>query len=1123
MLVKIRELCDKNSPYFQLGVRWKGTEILQKHGVLEIVDINNVKYVEYEKLLKHVAWEKNFFNEYFIDLDVWSKLGSSANKDSLRSSGVKKLISLANQGLIEMVELDYPLVSIRDNKYKNIKRFFKKASLEYFLNDYINLNEAMKIIGKSSPQYTLKILMSKDIEVVKLSEKYDMTFVNKKAVLHLVESGENKLSSVENRKQLNISDMQEYISSNQSRLYLGFTKKKFEQIQNIGILNVETIVENGKNLYKRSHIEDFKKKQEKWEQDFIKKHYIDLEVWGKFGSNSSKDSLRSSGILKLIELANKGKIELVEMKYPLIFIKEKKYENIKRFFKKDSIELFLLNHFKLEDAMLLLGRKNSDNFQKYLKSKGIEIIKLSTKVDLMYVRKFDIHNLMKKRNIVVSSEEKLKKDLEESEFLNRKQVMMYLNITAKRLTQLIEKRLLRVEKKISSNLTLFKKSKVIQLKKQQEILLKLLNEKWFTRNEVIEKFNYDPDMYEIRKTKIPVIVASADRFLNKRVIYLKSSVEENFNRLVYTQQYYTDVGTIYDNIKHRLQMEKFSFFEHLIETEKLWDIYIKSKSNEWNPNSYDDKLQRIGVLVNLTKDMNSILSKEIYNCSSKELNFAFFNKKYPLHFQKHLYSFLQAIHLSQKMQNKVTFRMNEIINPYDREQKRKIKSLYTPKEYRNLFDYVSENVSFHKSNAINSIKKAVLANEENKNINMVYDRYDSAWLYVILHLTNIWRTPDYLHFPRVSFEDTYIEPTIEWMENNEISKTDAERLLRRLQIKTYNFSKNNADRYLFIPDKLLIAFATAVTLCEIRTRLLNDSFQSVINFMTKDNRFRNKVKENFFRSFSGVQFDTLKMNRSLFTFLLRISKNVNGPHEIEILKQFRGHKNIETTNIYLLFTEEDINFLTSQLFSRNDHFGFIADTFTDILFGETTSLFEKTKQNNSLLDSFGGVFKLESVASFLLAVSEDEEIVKNIILEMDSQETQQKFEEILFMKLTSKQKDVQCLIGEANCPYPGRDCLGGCHFSIPHFYAISELTRQLWNDFEFILNRFSSLKYKGDKERFFINFAGRLKLFKNAEGKYGNVVYEFFNLDKEKWIGLLSELPEEWQLFVSENRNLIKA
>src|SRR5690625_4916578 len=132
------------------------------------------------------------------------------------------------------------------------------------------------------------------------------------------------------------------------------------------------------------------------------------------------------------------------------------------------------------------------------------------------------------------------------------------------------------------------------------------------------------------------------------------------------------------------------------------------------------------------------------------------------------------------------------------------------------------------------------------------------------------------------------------MENNEISKEDAQILLRRLQIKTYKYSKTGKERHFFVSEGLLYAFANALTLCEIRTRLLNDNIgESVINFMSNSKRFsRSKAASNFFRHFKEqIPFQTLKMNRTLYSLVRIVSAKDGELHELELLKHFRGHSN----------------------------------------------------------------------------------------------------------------------------------------------------------------------------------------------------------------------------------------
>src|SRR5690625_7096065 len=67
---------------------------------------------------------------------------------------------------------------------------------------------------------------------------------------------------------------------------------------------------------------------------------------------------------------------MVQLDYPLIFIKEKKYENIKRFFKKDSVENFLNKYIKLEEANKLLGHHDLRNTMRYLIEEKVNIVQV---------------------------------------------------------------------------------------------------------------------------------------------------------------------------------------------------------------------------------------------------------------------------------------------------------------------------------------------------------------------------------------------------------------------------------------------------------------------------------------------------------------------------------------------------------------------------------------------------------------------------------------------------------------------------------------------------------------------------------------------------------------------------
>src|SRR5690625_497514 len=141
-LINVNDLWNKNKPYYNLGVRRGGLANLVKYDVVDIIEFSEKRFISLESLLKHIEWEKKFIRDHLIDLEVWNRFGSESQKDSLRSKGITRLIYLADKGLIDFIQLGYPLVSIRDKKYENILRFFKKESIDRFLNEYVKIGRA---------------------------------------------------------------------------------------------------------------------------------------------------------------------------------------------------------------------------------------------------------------------------------------------------------------------------------------------------------------------------------------------------------------------------------------------------------------------------------------------------------------------------------------------------------------------------------------------------------------------------------------------------------------------------------------------------------------------------------------------------------------------------------------------------------------------------------------------------------------------------------------------------------------------------------------------------------------------------------------------------------------------
>lgn len=109
-------------------------------------------------------------------------------------------------------------------------------------------------------------------------------------------------------------------------------------------------------------------------------------------------------------------------------------------------------------------------------------------------------------------------------------------------------------------------------------------------------------------------------------------------------------------------------------------------------------------------------------------------------------------------------------------------------------------------------------------------RYESVWLYTLVHLNNAWRHWDCIEIPRVSFDGTSIGDNIEWIQNNEICIEDAKTIVRKIQIKNLKHSKTGAPRYFYCSEQLIIPLAYAIILCEMRTRALNPLSDTLIDF-----------------------------------------------------------------------------------------------------------------------------------------------------------------------------------------------------------------------------------------------------------------------------------------------------
>lgn len=850
----------------------------------------------------------------------------------------------------------------------------------------------------------------------------------------------------------------------------------------------------------------------KWEENFINEHYTDLQFWRLLGHTGGRKGLK--GYYKnLVRLQEEGFIKLKKLDFPLITVSNNPEYALKtRFVRKLEVSNILKNYIPFKEAANLLGI-NEHHAITRLKELDISHVTFMKRSDFKYFHKGELDNYLSKKNM--SPEEKLELTLKSEDLINRSVVMKILNINSDIYKKLVNNGLLKIVEQNSRNIY-FEKSEIYAFKEEQIKMINEFEERYYTREEILNEFdvNVDAIHVEIRKKEIPFHIKGRTKFRASKYAYFKEDIQEEFFRRSQRQLYYTEQGTIFNNVIHRLSILKIDFSPRANLTKRLWLRYIEIRSSLFKSKNISTKISRISDFVNTSRILSERLrDKEILSCSSKELNTSFFNNMTDYNVQLNLFKFLKELARSSELVNKIAFKMRDIRNPYTIPVQQRIKEIYSISEFRALFRYIND-IKRHKTKAINSVKEAVLYLKDKNTIK--YNKYDSAWLYLLIHLNNGWRHWDCTEVPRISFKGTDIEDSLEWLENNDISMEDAKKIVNKLQIKFYRHSKTGAERYLFCSDQLTLAFAYAVVICELRTRRLNPLSDSIVNFYNKNRNFYPSIHKEFFWDFKeNVKFESLKMNRTILTLAFNLSREMGGTaHEVEIVKYLRNHKNIDVTNIYIVLSQDDIFFLSNQIFSR-EFFGFIPDTFAELLFGSELDVPSRTKQIQLINSKVGKYIKLEAYFNFINHYLNNEEFVKEIIMDYTQQEIKEKYNKILIGKLPSKEENIQCLISEEGCAYPGRECVL-CHYSIPNFFAISTICESLLINIE-ELNDIERIKFRGDKERIAITFLKNLRLFKKAFYKFGDVIFDFMDIDEYTFERILKELPS-LQYFLPNNK-----
>ena len=75
--------------------------------------------------------------------------------------------------------------------------------------------------------------------------------------------------------------------------------------------------------------------------------------------------------------------------------------------------------------------------------------------------------------------------------------------------------------------------------------------------------------------------------------------------------------------------------------------------------------------------------------------------------------------------------------------------------------------------------------------------YESAWLYMLLHLNNAWRHNDILEFPRIDLQKLGIT-SLDWIEENKLTNELAQRIINQVKLKKFIHSKTGKNVIFYV-------------------------------------------------------------------------------------------------------------------------------------------------------------------------------------------------------------------------------------------------------------------------------------------------------------------------------------
>ncbi|MGH1230023.1 hypothetical protein ACQVT0_14415 [Bacillus toyonensis] len=514
-----------------------------------------------------------------------------------------------------------------------------------------------------------------------------------------------------------------------------------------------------------------------------------------------------------------------------------------------------------------------------------------------------------------------------------------------------------------------------------------------------------------------------------KLLEFSDSIERYKNELEY--------NTLPDKIFLKVVKElDLNFLDLVKETETAWHNFVSKKLLSSNGNIKTIKKLFVRFIKITELLQSTLISKEIMDMTSNEINFVFLNNKVPGAYKETLYSFFN--HLFLKFSN-CKYLVSKLNNPHVEKKERLAsskhnKKIYSTNEFLTLLDYVKD-IQRHKDNALSEYKT--------KPMGGIKGNYESIWLYVMLHLNNGWRSTDFIEkIPRIPLSIPVQD--YKSFENYNLTLEESTKIIWELTSNLMNVyhNKNGKKAFFFISEDMIVPVANAIVLCELKAQLINSKRNNLID-LGNSNELTTSMHDKFFKNFpiKEFKFKSLMANSTFITFVDSILKQKTNRNPLEITKFIRNHDSLDTTNRYVHVSEEHLNKISKQLFDKG-YFGYTYDYLKEIVIGESQNYSIENNEKNLLATVFGDIYKIENFSMALNAIEEQKKPLYEFVKRLSEEQKREVLDLIDMNQLPAKESFWQCILGD--CLYLDRKC-NSCPFAIPHFYVLTKTVHNLNN------------------------------------------------------------------------------